>query len=296
MISFRTHVVTLVAVFLALAVGVVLGGGPLSELGRGDDDSEALRGEVQLAKAEAEFGERFAEDVATPLLGNRLKDRDVAVVTFPGAATEVVEGLVAQVAAAGGTVTLTQPLGSSLVNTGEKSLVDTLGSQLMTQLPDDTVTSGASTYQRAGELVGFTLASGGESSSEPTAQSSAVAEGLRGANLLDAADEAGARAPLVLVVLGDEVTGDGADAIVSGLVSGLAEQARGVVVAGRTATSDDDQLTRLRASDSLGRASSVDGVETAAGQVAAVVALARAYDTQGGTFGASGADGTVPLG
>ena len=32
MISYRHHIVSLVAVFLALAVGVVLGGGPLSEL------------------------------------------------------------------------------------------------------------------------------------------------------------------------------------------------------------------------------------------------------------------------
>ena len=36
MISYRHHIVSLVAVFLALAVGVVLGGGPLSDLGRDD--------------------------------------------------------------------------------------------------------------------------------------------------------------------------------------------------------------------------------------------------------------------
>ena len=48
MISFRTHVVTLVAVFLALAVGVVLGGGPLSELGRGSEqDTAALEKKIK---------------------------------------------------------------------------------------------------------------------------------------------------------------------------------------------------------------------------------------------------------
>ena len=36
MISYRHHIVSLVAVFLALAVGIVLGGGPLTELGRAD--------------------------------------------------------------------------------------------------------------------------------------------------------------------------------------------------------------------------------------------------------------------
>ena len=34
MISYRHHIASLVAVFLALAAGVVLGGGPLSDLGR----------------------------------------------------------------------------------------------------------------------------------------------------------------------------------------------------------------------------------------------------------------------
>ena len=34
MISYRHHIVSLVAVFLALAVGIVLGGGPLTDLGR----------------------------------------------------------------------------------------------------------------------------------------------------------------------------------------------------------------------------------------------------------------------
>lgn len=296
MISFRTHVVTLVAVFLALAVGVVLGGGPLSELGRGDDDADALRGEVTQAQSEAEFGQRFAEDVSDDLLSGLLDGRDVAVVTFPGADQAMVQGLVDEVDAAGGTVTVTQPVGSSLVNPGEKSLVDTLGSQLMTQLPDGAVTDGASTYQRAGELLGLTLATAGQDSEGTNQRTGAVTEGLRGANLVEDADEPARRAPLVLAVMGDEVSGDGADALLGGLLTGLAEQARGVVVVSTTGGGEDDQLSRLRGAEALGDVVSVDGVETAAGRVAAVAALARAYDTQGGAFGASGSDGTVPLG
>ncbi|QCC77169.1 hypothetical protein E2C04_08020 [Nocardioides daphniae] len=179
MISFRTHVVTLVAVFLALAIGVVLGGGPLSELGRGSEDADALRDDVAQARSEAQFGESFADDVSSTLLGKRLDGREVAVVTLPGADSEVLDGLTERIKAAGGEVTVTQALGSSLVNAGEKSLVDTLGSQLMAQLPDDTVTAGASTYERAGELIGLSLATSGEKSVEATPQSTAVAEGLR---------------------------------------------------------------------------------------------------------------------
>ncbi|WP_180933381.1 copper transporter [Nocardioides ungokensis] len=65
MISYRHHVVSLVAVFLALAVGVVLGGGPLSELGRAaTTDSARTRAQAQDTKAAAAFGDDFASAAA----------------------------------------------------------------------------------------------------------------------------------------------------------------------------------------------------------------------------------------
>lgn len=295
MISFRTHVVTLVAVFLALAVGIVLGGGPLSEIGRGVENADALEADAAQARAEAQFGERFAVDASEELYSKKLDGREIAVVTMPGADAGVVDALTEEIDRAGGELVVTQPVGSSLVNPGEKSLVDTLGSQLMTQLPDDEIDNDATTYERAGELLGYILATSDEELADHSSQSEAVAEGLEGANLLPEVVSSPGRAPLVLVVMGDEVTGDGADAIVGGIVRGLAAKARGVVLVGRT-SEDDDQLASLRESDALGRASSVDGVETAAGQVSAVLALARAYDTQGGAFGATGSDGSLPLG
>ncbi len=45
----------------------------------------------------------------------------------------------------------------TLVDTGEKTLVDTLGSQLLTQLPDGVVSADADTYTRLGELLGVAL-------------------------------------------------------------------------------------------------------------------------------------------
>lgn len=294
MISFRTHLVTLVAVFLALAIGVVLGGGPLSELGRSQaEDTTALEAEVEQAEAVAAFGVEFADDSATSLYRNGLNDTSVAVLTLPGVDEAVVDALVDQVSAAGGSVNITQPVGSSLVNPGEKSLVDTLGSQLMTQLPDGAVTSGATTYERAGELLALTVATPQRTGDEPTQRTRAVADGFTGANLLSTAPDVDERAPLVLLVLGDEVKGEGADEIVGGLVRGLSERAVGVVVAGGT---EDEQLTRLRGESALGNALTVDGVESTVGQVSAVLGLVRSLDTQGGAFGASGSDGTVPLG
>jgi hypothetical protein len=69
-----------------------------------------------------------------------------------------------------------------------------------------------------------------------------------------------------------------------------------VVVAGTTADGGEGQLGRFRDEAAAAEVTTVDGVDTAAGQVATVMALGRSVETRGGSFGASGADGPVPLG
>lgn len=289
MISYRHHVVSLVAVFLALAVGVALGGGPLSELGRDARATSATtRHEQQQARRTVGFGDQFATAAAPTLYAGRLKDHPVSIVTLPGADGGVVSSLAAQVEQAGGTVTGTWKAQRSLVNAGEKSLVDTLGSQLMTQLGGDVVPAGSSTYDRIGRLLGLSLA-GTELSSDKV---TSLRQSLAGADLVTAPQNAG-RASLVLVVLGR----DGVDpAILSGLLSGLSATATGVVVAGDTASGATGDLHGLRAEPVADKVATVDGAESAVGQVTTVLALARSLKVQGGSFGASGSDGAVPLG
>ena len=60
MISYRHHIVSLVAVFLALAVGVALGGGPLSDLGRDDRPAAATGQQHRAAIRDASYGDTFA--------------------------------------------------------------------------------------------------------------------------------------------------------------------------------------------------------------------------------------------
>ena len=295
MISFRSHLLTLVSVFLALAVGVVLGGGPLSEVGRAGDQEQVSGDDQAAARSRAEAGDRFAGAVAAPLYGGRLAGRAVSVLTLPGADQEVVTALGEQVALAGGAVNVTQPVGEPLLDPTEKALVDTLGSQLVAQLPADSVSADATTYDRIGQVLGLTLASTSLEGAATNAQSQAVLDGLVGAELLPEAPARERRAPLVLVVLGDEVEGEGGDSLLGGVLRGLGAAALGVVVAG-TDGDPESQLGRLRAGEDLAGLTSVDGVDQTPGQVAAVLALIRSLDTRGGAFGASGADGPVPLG
>ncbi|MGB0101403.1 MAG: copper transporter [Nocardioides sp.] len=287
MISFRNHVVSLVAVFLALAVGVVLGGGPLQELGRDDQPAAAQTTQERTVEQTATFGDEFATASAASLYADGLRQRRVAVVVLPGADAAVVSALGAEVEAAGGAVAGTYDVQPTLTDPAEKSLVDTLGSQLMSQLGEGAVSKDAPTYERIGQLVGLAI-SGDEL---PAADVAAVRQSLSGADLLSAPEDA-SRAPVVLVVMGESTD----PAILSGVVAGLAERATGAVVAGDTASATGSGgLSQLRADRVADRAATVDGAETSLGQVTAVLALIRAFSVQGGSFGASGSDGAVPL-
>lgn len=286
MISFRHHVVSLVSVFLALAVGIVLGGGPLTDLGR-DDEPAAATTEEHEAEQTASYGDDFATAGAETLYAGGLRDRSVSLIVLPGADADQVSGLGAQVEAAGGAVAGTFDVQPTLTDVSEKSLVDTLGSQLAQQLGEGAVSEDAPTYERIGQLLGLAV-SGHDL---PSSDAAAVRQSLAGADLLTSPQGAG-RAPAVLVVLGDRTE----PAILAGVVAGLADRASGVVVAGDTASaSGAGDLAALRADSDAELAATVDGTDTALGQVTAALALIRSFTVQGGAFGASGSDGAVPL-
>ena len=299
MITLRHHLLTIVAVFLALAAGIVLGGGPLSDVGPAvtsagtDDDRAAAPTE---GGAGADYTDAFVTTLAPPILSQRLADRSVALVTVPGADERVVTALAGQVEAAGGTVTARYDLGADLVDPAQKSLVDTLGSQLLTQQADDAVAADASTYDRIGQLIGLAVASREADGEDVTRKSRAIADAVSGAGLMRQPDEVSRRAPLVLLVLGEDAGDEGSDAIMAGLAEGIATQATGVVVAGSIADGGSGQLGRFRADPAAASVASVDGVDTVAGQLATIMVLQRSLTTPGGAFGASGADGAAPLG
>ncbi len=287
MISYRHHIVSLVAVFLALAVGVALGGGPLSELGRDDRPASATTRQQRAAAPGPSFGDQFAAASAGALYDGRLRDHPVSMVTLPGASGEVVSALGAEVEAAGGEIAGTYDVLPALTDPEEKSLVETLGSQLMTQLGSGAVTADASTYVRLGQLIGLATAD----TDLPSADATSVRQSLVGAELLSS-PEGAVRAPIVLVVLGKTTN----PAILSGLLAGLAGKATGVVVAGDAASATGSgDLAALRSEAAADHVATVDGADTALGRVTAVLALIRSMSVQGGSFGASGSDGTVPL-
>lgn len=297
MITLRHHLLTIVAVFLALAAGIVLGGGPLSDVGptvaTSSERTEAAPAED---RAQTDYTESVVSALGPATVGGRLAERSVALVTVPGADEQVVTALAEQVSAAGGTVSARYDLSEDLVDPGQKSLVDTLGSQLLTQQAEGDVAAEASTYDRFGQLLGIAVATKEAEGQDVSGKARAIADAVTGAGLMAKPGEVSQRSPLVLVVLGTDAADEGSDAILAGLAQGLAAQAVGVVVAGATSDGGDGQLGRLRADPVSAGVATLDGVDTVAGRVATILTLQRSLTTPGGAFGASGADGPVPLG
>jgi hypothetical protein len=301
-ISLRQHVASLVAVFLALAVGIALGGGLLAN---DDDDGADQATTTTTAKpaptsdSQSEFADAFAAAGAVRLYAGGLNGHAAAILEMPGAETAQVKALQAQVIAAGGAITGTFTAGDKLLEADQTSAIDQLGSVLTAQLVDPRVEAAAPTYERMGPLFGIAMSTAQASSARADLAAVSVRESLANAEILTSPADV-RNAPLVLIVLPPGE--DGAESslatrtILSGLASGIAHNAAGVVVVGDEESADEGELAALRESELTGTISTVDGIETTIGQVTAVLAMQALFLGTTGSFGASGSDGVVPLG
>jgi hypothetical protein len=99
-IDFRYHIVSLVSVFIALAVGIVLGAGPLRD-NIGDalnrevtslrKDRDALKTSMKTADAQVAHRDAFITEVQKPLVSGQLAGRPVVLVALPGVKGEAVD-------------------------------------------------------------------------------------------------------------------------------------------------------------------------------------------------------------
>jgi hypothetical protein len=112
-ISFRFHLVSLVAVFLAIGVGVLMGTtvinrGVVSQLESQTEgfsnQLDALREELGVLQAEAEVWGDFGEEAMVPILSGRLIEREVVLITQEGTSEESLAGVRKALEAAGAQV------------------------------------------------------------------------------------------------------------------------------------------------------------------------------------------------
>jgi Copper transport outer membrane protein, MctB len=113
-IDFRYHLVSIVAVFLALAIGIVLGSTELQgttynfldrTTAKLQGELNQTRGQLATAQAQANEGESYAQTVEPAVLRDLLPGQRLLIVTEPGASSAAVAGISAAAADADATVT-----------------------------------------------------------------------------------------------------------------------------------------------------------------------------------------------
>src|SRR5947209_5015935 len=113
-IDFRYHLVSIVAVFLALAIGIVLGStelqGPAYNLldkttSKLQSELGQVSGQRDAAQQQATEGEMYAQAVEPTVLRGLLAKQRLLIVTEPGAQSSVVSGISTAALAAGASIT-----------------------------------------------------------------------------------------------------------------------------------------------------------------------------------------------
>ena len=308
MIDFRYHLVSLVAVFLAIALGVVIGttasdAAVPADAGRPAAAAEGERGalEDRVAALEGRLAtaEDFEQAVAPALVRGSLAGRSVLLLaTGEDVPAERVRQVATLVTDAGGTVGgvvrltagYTDPAGA----TGLRTYVTSPGIPAGVQLP---------TTDDAGQLVAALLAQSltvpepGAAAPDPAAASSVLA-GLAALEVLSVETPTVTPADSVVVLTGaGPASEDAAErtATLVELVTALDAAGSGAVVAGPSAAAEGSGLVAaVRAAREVSAVvSTVDDVERASGRISTVLAVAQEALGTSGAYGAG--EGTRPV-
>lgn len=312
MVDFRYHLVTIIAIFLALAVGIVVGttalNGPVLD-GLRDSNSglisekRALQSDVNGLESEIDTADDFARVLAPDLVGGRLEGQSVLLVLAPDADRQVADRLSTTLSEAGALVTGRLSLQPALLDPDQGQLVDDLVASVVT--PGLALPEGAAVARAAAQLAAVLLVRPGD---EPIERDAAqqVVSAFEEADLVQLDDEGEQIVAATTAVLlagpapTEEAPGDDRQAELEGLLSmaqSLDDASGGVVVAGPTEATMDGGLVRALRADSVldAAVSSVDNAHRSVGHVAVVRALAE--QLQGGTGrygGTGGASAPVP--
>jgi len=301
-IDFRYHLVSIVSIFLALAVGIVLGAGPLkedigntltSEVKNLRADKAALRTQLDTAGNGIQARDEFTTASNRTLLAGRLADTTVTVVVLPGADSGLVkqttETLTAAGAKIGSQVTVLDAWADPA--TDKATFRSTLGQQLASQVqvpvdqPDDTVLDLV--------LAKSVLTKAGAASNGATA----ALEALRTGELIRYTPDHVTPASLAVVVAGPVSGSDAAGRqarakALSALAGALDSAGNGAILVGSPPVPSANESSVVAASradgDQSKELSTVDDGELPMGQASVVFGLLEQEAGKVGQFGLGG--------
>jgi len=304
MIDFRYHLVSIVAIFLALAVGLLLGSTVLRPYALEGLQALSKRQQHQIhsvIQANDQLQRQNAADNQllqaneVNLLRQLLAGQQVVLVVAPGAPDSVTSGVTHSLGLAGANVTGQLQLQPSFFDTsptGRQSLTQ-LAEQIANQLPQGLVLTGSAQAQ-ASELIANAIMTkdgpGQPVAGQRDSTSVSVINGLEGRGYLTPNGAPWDRATLAVVIIpATPPSTDDANAASQALVT-LAQQlgraGQGTVVAGSvTGSGPGSAIDVMRQGGRAGNLSSVDNADFPAGQIIVAQALYYLMHGKSGSYG-----------
>lgn len=292
MINFRYHLVSVTAVFLALAIGLILGttalNGPtmdaLSERVTSlSNDKEQLRGQVDQLEEDTAKDQDFATEVAPATLAGTLKGENIVVVGIGDADPKNVKGVTSMLDHTRGT------------GVGQLTLTDEFtdpdnGGKLTDLVAELTPKNFEPPNNNDGvESVSALLAAGIMTGSKVKADDrDAVVKALSDLDMLTIGSELAKQASAMVIVTGEPYS-DAQAADRNGNILTFVDQfgKRGpTVLASPTIVGDGNVVQEVIANDSIAEhVSTVDNVSGPEGQLSAVLAISERLDGGTGHYG-----------
>ena len=277
MIDFRYHLVSIISVFLALAVGIVLGAGPLkqpigeslqSQVDSLRTDRDDLREKLDAANGSIEDLNTYITESAPALLAETLKGMKVTLVSTPNTPSQTIKDVQGRLEDAGATVSDGGQLTAEALKTEESEKALEALKEIDSKLPADP----REAFERA-----IAHAYAGEHKGAYDAEQAAqVIDELRSAKRLNGGTYA--RADVVVFLLGDSAEEDAQPAEdYTGLLNELGSTAP-AVAAGSVDSGNNGAIKQLR--DRKIAVTSVDGIDLSAGTVLTALAVADLHNTE----------------
>lgn len=308
MIDFRYHLVSIVAIFLALAVGIVMGTTllqtPAIDTAKKTSDlmtkaNEGLRADLDVLRGREAVNDAFVAARTQDLVGGRLAGERILLVEAPGSSTTQREAQEQVLLQAGATISGRVALTDAYLDPKGAGVLDGLVESLRPR--DLTFAVDATAYDKAAVLLSATLMTADPAQAgTPNPATGAVLGGFETGGLLTTDDEPAERATLAVLFAPDKpFEGKNAETQAAALTA-LADRfdagGKGAVVTGGATTAAAGGLITVVRDDGdiAKRVSTVDTVDMPSGRVVVVYALREQLDGRAGQYGA-GAGSSAPL-
>jgi hypothetical protein len=307
-IDFRYHLVSIAAIFLSLAIGIVVGATTLREpalrtLQSGNSnlakENQAYRQQVRQMQQQQDGDNQFAQQLTPQIVQQRLNGERVVFIVTPGASQNIHDQATKVISAAGGTVSGQVTIQKKFFDDDQVAVLDQLADNVK---PSDlTLPTGATPYDKAAAVLANAVVTNQPAKAgREDAAGGEILSGFKDQGFVTVSGTPGGRATLAVVIApSTPYQGQGVDtdnrALVS-LASALDASARGAVVAGPYQAAQDGGLIEvLRGTGTAERVSTVDTADAPSGQVVLVLALAAELTGKSGKYGiGSGVDSYLP--